>query len=381
MDGQTESTLTVAAGAAIQGYSEDRAVVYWNEASAGLYGYAAEEALGRKIEDLIIPAAARDIVIAEIQRWVDGGPPPTAGLLDLVDKSGHTVRVFSNHLSVRDPSGNRTLYCLDIPVGSERGRNGTDRTDGAMPAGSVAAAGSVSALGPAGRPPFQTQLLSSLSHEIRTPLNAILGFSQMLALNGTGTRQSDRFSDYVAAIQHAGTELIRVVEQSLALFGAAAFPIEPRRVPISLNDSLVSVASLVMAGDPGEETLITFDLQSDDRIDTDPFLLNNAIAALVNVLIDERSTEDPVRIETRIVSGLVKRAMIVAEARGPALPETLRLQLLQGLDVWTDPFLSENQTRHFQLSILQRCCAALGAVLNVERVDHDRNRMVIQLPL
>ncbi len=48
---------------AVQGYDRDRRVIYWNEASTTLYGYTAEEASGRRLEDLIIPDEMREDMI------------------------------------------------------------------------------------------------------------------------------------------------------------------------------------------------------------------------------------------------------------------------------------------------------------------------------
>ena len=48
---------------AVQGYDRHRRVIYWNEASARLYGYSRDEALGQLLEDLIIPDHMRNGVI------------------------------------------------------------------------------------------------------------------------------------------------------------------------------------------------------------------------------------------------------------------------------------------------------------------------------
>jgi CheY-like chemotaxis protein len=44
---------------AVQGYSADGSTLYWNQASENLYGYTAQEAIGRNLLDLIIPPEMR----------------------------------------------------------------------------------------------------------------------------------------------------------------------------------------------------------------------------------------------------------------------------------------------------------------------------------
>jgi PAS domain S-box-containing protein len=46
----------------VQGYDADRKVIYWNPGSELLYGYSKEEALGKKLEELIIPSVMHEAV-------------------------------------------------------------------------------------------------------------------------------------------------------------------------------------------------------------------------------------------------------------------------------------------------------------------------------
>ena len=48
----------------VQGYDEERRVIYWNKGSELLYGFTKEEATGKKIENLIIPKPMCEVVIA-----------------------------------------------------------------------------------------------------------------------------------------------------------------------------------------------------------------------------------------------------------------------------------------------------------------------------
>ena len=100
---------------AIQGYDEQRRVTFWNRASEELYGYSEEEALGRKLEDLIIPEHMRADVIAGIEEWLITGIPIPAEELVLIGKDGRDIPVFSSHI-MNQGAGGKELFCADIDM-------------------------------------------------------------------------------------------------------------------------------------------------------------------------------------------------------------------------------------------------------------------------
>jgi two-component system sensor histidine kinase/response regulator len=100
---------------AVQGYDAQRRVIFWNQASERLYGYSAAEALGRQLEDLIIPDAMRQDVIAATQAWMNGGPAIPAGELTLRRKDGSPAPVFSSH-AMQMGRGGPEMFCLDIDL-------------------------------------------------------------------------------------------------------------------------------------------------------------------------------------------------------------------------------------------------------------------------
>jgi diguanylate cyclase (GGDEF)-like protein/PAS domain S-box-containing protein len=106
---------------AVQGYAPDGTTVYWNAASERLYGYSAQEALGRNLLDLIIPEPLREPIQAAIREMVQTGQAPAASELLLRDKSGSQVPVYSSHAIVDQGDGSKVLFCFDIDL-TERKR-------------------------------------------------------------------------------------------------------------------------------------------------------------------------------------------------------------------------------------------------------------------
>ena len=101
---------------AIQGYNENREVIFWNEASEQLYGYREEEALGRRLEDLIIPDGMRQGVIEAVDSWIARGTRIPSGELTLRNKDNSPVQVYSSHVLYTASSGRKEMYCIDLDM-------------------------------------------------------------------------------------------------------------------------------------------------------------------------------------------------------------------------------------------------------------------------
>lgn len=99
---------------AVQGYDEERRVIYWNKASELLYGYTRDEVQGQRLEDLIIPENMREIVVKSHQAWLEEGQSIPAAELDLRHKDGTLVPVFSSHVMLKGDDQRRHMYCIDV---------------------------------------------------------------------------------------------------------------------------------------------------------------------------------------------------------------------------------------------------------------------------
>jgi PAS domain S-box-containing protein len=105
---------------AIQGYNQERDVIFWSQTSEVLYGYTATEAQGKKLENLIIPPWMRNTVVEAVSNWVNQGIPVPAGELNLQRKDGSIVTVFSSHVMIKNYWGEIELYCIDIDLTAQK---------------------------------------------------------------------------------------------------------------------------------------------------------------------------------------------------------------------------------------------------------------------
>jgi diguanylate cyclase (GGDEF)-like protein/PAS domain S-box-containing protein len=104
----------------VQGYDEDRKVIYWNSGSELLYGYSKKEAIGKKLEELIIPSFMRDSVISGHSDWILKDKEIPASEITLLDKSGHDVHVFSSHVMFTNQHHKKQMYCIDVNLADAR---------------------------------------------------------------------------------------------------------------------------------------------------------------------------------------------------------------------------------------------------------------------
>ena len=105
---------------AVQGYDRQRRVIYWNAASEDLYGWRREVALGRLLEELIIPEPMRADVVRLHTAWVERDEPIPAAELELQREDGSLVPVFSSHVMLRNGWGDPEMYCIDVDLRQQR---------------------------------------------------------------------------------------------------------------------------------------------------------------------------------------------------------------------------------------------------------------------
>ncbi|MCC6998995.1 MAG: response regulator [Deltaproteobacteria bacterium] len=83
---------------------------------------------------------------------------------------------------------------------------------------------------------FKSQFLANMSHELRTPLNAIIGFSELLAAQGSLGSLNDTQREFVGDIIASGHHLLTVINDILDLSAIEAGRVDLRRAPTRLGE-------------------------------------------------------------------------------------------------------------------------------------------------
>ncbi|MEJ5328778.1 MAG: PAS domain S-box protein [Desulfobaccales bacterium] len=106
-------------GMAIQGYDAQGTILYWNKASEEIYGYSAEEAVGRKVEELIVPPELQEWFRQGLKRGaraVKSGEFMPAGEQYFCRKDGDRMPVHSIHTVVCLEQSEPLLFRIDVDL-------------------------------------------------------------------------------------------------------------------------------------------------------------------------------------------------------------------------------------------------------------------------
>nr|WP_315463962.1 EAL domain-containing protein [uncultured Rhodoferax sp.] len=106
---------------AVQGYTPDGTITYWNHASSALYGYSEAEVLGRNLVDVLVPHETRAEFREAQARMQATGEAPPAGEMMLMHCSGRGVPVLSGQAIVSGSGGRTEVFRFDIDL-TERKR-------------------------------------------------------------------------------------------------------------------------------------------------------------------------------------------------------------------------------------------------------------------
>jgi PAS domain S-box-containing protein len=176
---------------AVIGVDTSLRVRSWNKAAERLYGWTAEEVLGRHVEELLGGSETGDVHCLRALQG-PGAASHVCGELEQRRRDGARVEVQSEASAIRDGEGRVTGYLLANRDVAERRR--AQEADAACRA--------------------KSRFLASMSHEIRTPLNAILGYSQLLVRDptlGAAARRS------LEIINRSGEHLLALINDILEM--------------------------------------------------------------------------------------------------------------------------------------------------------------------
>lgn len=101
---------------AVKGINSKHQLIYWNSASKSVFGYTEDEALGQKIDNLIVPKHLKSKFLQDIDNWFRNGEKIAASKQMWCNKDGDDVKLFSNYVMITTDSNAKLIFCIDVDI-------------------------------------------------------------------------------------------------------------------------------------------------------------------------------------------------------------------------------------------------------------------------
>lgn len=203
----------------------------WNKSAEKIFGFTAEEIVGRSISTLIpdTDLSRESDLLNKIKR----GESVDSYEASRKRKDGKLIDVMISVAPVKDKAGNVIAVsnvAREITDQKQFERElieakKTAERDKKLAEEAVEA---------------KQQFLSNMSHEIRTPLNAIIGFTKVVLKTNLDEKQRE----YLEAIKVSGDALIVLINDILDLAKVEAGKMSFEQIPFRMHDSITSMLHL-----------------------------------------------------------------------------------------------------------------------------------------
>ncbi len=214
--GYLESLVSISPAAVVVMDAAER-VTDWNPAAAELFGYSADEALGRPIDELVF-GETRSVEGREITREAmkDGRAQRIGGRRR---KDGTLVDVELMLVPLTVDGSHAGFLCVYHDVTElQRARQEAEAATQAKSA-----------------------FLATMSHEIRTPMNAVIGMTDLLL----GTELTGEQREFAEVVHSSGDALLHVIDDILDYSKIEAGKLELERQPFNLRDCVEGALDIV----------------------------------------------------------------------------------------------------------------------------------------
>lgn len=242
---------------AIIGKTPDGIISHWNESAEKIYGYSAEEIIGKPVTVLAPPALHAEV--EELLEKIRKGEVVVNHESERIRKDGVLIHVAITLSPIKDASGNIIGISTITRDISEHKQNAEElrrykdhleeevqqRTEDLVLARNAAEAANQA----------KSVFLASMSHELRTPLNAILGFSNLMRKDALLPESQRRNLDI---INRSGEHLLTLINDVLEMAKIEAGRLQLENAPFDLGGMVRDVTDLmqVRAEEKGLRLLI-----------------------------------------------------------------------------------------------------------------------------
>ncbi len=221
---------------------------------------------------------------------------------------------------------------------------------------------------------LRSALLAAVSHDLRTPLASIKASVTSLLAEDVEW-EPDQQREFCVAIDEEADRLAALVANLLDMSRLTSGVLSVHHTAVGVEE--IVPAALASLGDRARHGRVVANIpETLPRIDTDPALLERAVANLIDNAIAWSPPEQTVRVEAGAVASEVHLRVI---DRGPGIPMADRQRVFEPFQRLGDR--SNGAGVGLGLAVAQGFIRAMGSDLYVEDTPGGGTTMVVTLPV
>jgi signal transduction histidine kinase len=204
----------------------------------------------------------------------------------------------------------------------------------------------------------KTRFVTMVTHELRTPLNGILGYTQLLRIEGDLTARQDA---HVEAMTQAARHLLAMIEHVLDFAALEADRVELHPMPVAVQELAEECLAVIrpMAALNGLDVRLVGADTAPQQIIVDPARLRQV---LLNLLGNAVKFTQEGRVELRLLAGAAPGALRIEVAdTGPGIREAVRDRLFRDFERLDAPVSAEGAG--LGLAITARSIGLMGGAI------------------
>ena len=282
-EGQLRATLEVNPSVAVQWYDEEARVIYWNPASTLMFGWRAEEAMGKTLDQLIYTDEEAANFRNLLEQIKSEGKPFGLYEAPVRRSDGRDCWALSSTFAIPAEQGKTIFVCMDVDITARKQAEAelirhrddlerlvAERTEALAAAKDAAEAANIA----------KSAFLANMSHELRTPMNGVLGMIEIAKRRMADAKGLDQLDK----AKRSAERLLGVINDILDLSKIEAERMVLEEVPVQLAE-VVSNLTGVLGHKAAEKGLrLATDLPADLQylpLKGDPLRLGQILFNLV----------------------------------------------------------------------------------------------------
>ena len=221
----------------------------------------------------------------------------------------------------------------------------------------------------------KTRFVAMVTHELRTPLNGILGYAQLLRIEGDLSARQDK---HVGAMLQAGQHLLEMIEHVLdfASIESGRMELHPAHVLVhEMTERCIALIGPIAAENALSLRVVCFH-DAPRHIVADPARLRQVVLNLLGNAVKYTATGS---VELRVLPGAMHRGLRIEVAdSGPGIDEAVRHRLFQDFErLDTDTSV---EGAGLGLAIAARIVALMGGTIGQTRNPGGGSVFWLELP-